>query len=652
MEHSEGKKSFLVCLMAVGLMIGGCTFHGQRARPEQTAGDRTNTPTPAQTTPSSDASDEPFLDGSEIVFGAPSRELPDEADPQEPDSFNETESFALPATEDKPSMIWPRYAGTPDQSQFYPFSIIEDKPSQIWPRHTVTSDESQSFAVSTTEDEPSLEYENAETTEDFASYDPQPASAHSSEKDADLWDRIRQGFALPERQDRRIDGETKWFSRNQDYLDRVAEHARPYLHYIVSQVEQRGLPTEIVLLPVVESAFQPYAYSSGHAAGIWQFIPATGRRFGLKLNWWYDGRRDIVASTRAALDYLEYLHNFFDGDWLLALAGYNAGEGTVLKAIRYNRRRRRSTDFWSLRLPRETKQYVPRLLALRNIVAAPEKLGISLRPIPDEPYLTSVDIDSQLDLATAAKLADMDLNELHQLNPGFNRWATAPDGPHHLLLPLDKAERFADEVAQLPPELRIQWVRHRVRRGETLGGLALRYQTTARVLRQLNNLNGNLIRAGHYLVIPIPARAYGGQQNTLQDVAAYGDKSIHTVRSGENLWFLSRRYGTTVRQLCYWNNISPRALLHPGQRIIVLYGPSSSIIPASLHTLTVPGTVAKPRKITYRVRRGDSLYRISRRFQVTIKQLRQWNNIKRNQYLQPGQKLTLYVSLTADSERS
>ena len=612
--------------MAAGLMLGGCASLGQRATPEQTVGDRTNTQTQVQTAIANAAPGESVLDGSEVEFTTQSLELPNQTWQQETDSSN--------------------------QPELLPLWAVEDERSPIWPWDPVTTDQTQSIALLTTEDEPTLQYDDAHVTEGFADFDPESTSAHFGEEDSDLWERIRQGFAFPAGQHRRIDGEAKWFSRNQDYLDRVAEHARPYLHYIVSQVEKRGLPTEIVLLPVVESAFQPYAYSSGHAAGIWQFIPATGRRFGLKLNWWYDGRRDIVASTRAALDYLEYLHDYFDGDWLLALAGYNAGEGTVLKAMRYNRRRRRPTDFWSLRLPRETKHYVPRLLALRDIVAAPEKLGISLRPILDEPYLTSVDIDSQLDLATAAKLADIDLNELHQLNPGFNRWATAPDGPHRLLLPLDKAERFADEVAQLPPELRVQWVRHRVRRGETLGGIARRYRTTVRVLRQLNNLRGNLIRAGHYLVIPIPARAGGSQQIANLDIAANGDNSIHTVRSGESLWLLSRRYGTTVRELCHWNNISPRALLQPGQRIIVVYSPSSSIIPASLHTLTAPGTVAKPRKITYRVRRGDSLYRISRRFKVTIKQLRQWNDIKRNQYLQPGQKLTLYVALTADSERS
>lgn len=626
MEHSEGKKPFLACLMAVVLMLGGCAFLGQQTTPEQRVGDRTNTSTQAQTTTPNAAPDEPFLDGSEIEFTPPSMELTDHTWPQEPDPFDQPVAFLL--------------------------LEIEDERSLTWQWDTVTSDPSQSIDLATTEDEASQKYEDVETSESFAGSDPHFGSAHPGNEDSDLWDRIRQGFALPKQYHRRIDGEAKWFSRNQAYLDRVADQARPYLHYIVSQVEKRGLPTEIVLLPVVESAFKPYAYSPGHAAGIWQFVPATGRRFGLKLNWWYDGRRDIVASTRAALDYLEYLHDLFDGDWLLALAGYNAGEGTVLKAMRNNRRRRRSTDFWSLRLPRETKQYVPRLLALRDIVATPEKLSISLRPIPDEPYLTSVDIDSQLDLVTAAKLADMDLEELHQLNPGFNRWATAPDGPHSLLLPLDKAELFAAQVAQLPPELRIQWVRHRIRRGETLGGLALRYQTTPRVLRQLNNLNGNLIRAGHYLVIPIPARAEGSQQYALRDIAANGDKSIHTVRSGENLWLLARRYGTTVRQLCHWNNISPRALLQPGQQIVVVYGPSSSIIPASLHTVAVPGTVAKPRKITYRVRRGDSLYRISRRFKVSIAQLRRWNGIKRNQYLQPGQKITIYVALTADSERS
>ena len=329
----------------------------------------------------------------------------------------------------------------------------------------------------------------------------------------------------------------KWFGSHQAYLDRVAERAQPYLHYIVDQVQQRGMPSEIALLPVVESAFQPYAYSSGRAAGIWQFIPGTGRRYGLKLNWWYDGRRDIEASTQAALDYLQYLHDTFDGDWLLALAAYNSGEGTVQKAIRTNQRRHKPTDYWSLHLPRETEQYVPRLLALRQIVADPEQQGINLKTIANEPYLTAVKIDSQLDLATAAKMAEMDLDELHRLNPGFNRWATAPGGPHRLLVPLDKAAIFAINVAELPPEDRVHWVRHRVRNGETLSEVAVHYHTTVKVLTDLNKIRGHLIHNGQHLIIPMtsgsdPVHLAVQHKSIPREVANAREKTVHTVTAG------------------------------------------------------------------------------------------------------------------------
>jgi membrane-bound lytic murein transglycosylase D len=438
-----------------------------------------------------------------------------------------------------------------------------------------------------------------------------------------LWDRIRQGFDLPDQQNARIEREADWFGRHQAYLDRVAERAQPYLHYIVDQVQRRGMPSEIALLPVVESAFQPYAYSSGRAAGIWQFIPGTGRRYGLKLNWWYDGRRDIMASTKAALDYLQYLHDTFDGDWLLALAAYNSGEGTVQKAIRANKRHHRPTDYWSLRLPRETEQYVPRLLALRQIVADPEQEGISLKSIADEPYLTAVKIDSQLDLATAAKMAEMDLDELHQLNPGFNRWATAPDGPHRLLVPLDKAAIFATNVAELSPEDRVHWVRHRVRNGETLGEIAIHYHTTVKVLTDLNKIRGHLIHRGQYLIIPItsgsdPVHLAVRHIHVPKEVANAREKTVHTVTAGDSLWSLAQHYGTTVRQLSRWNGISTRKILHPGQKIIVELGDAADnatgIVPVGLHMFTSPEEITKPRKITYTVRRGDSLSRISQRF--------------------------------------
>ncbi|MEJ2565246.1 MAG: LysM peptidoglycan-binding domain-containing protein [Gammaproteobacteria bacterium] len=590
MEYTNKKKLLLLPLLVTGIMLGGCALHAQR----QTA---------VRSSPVATDAKGPLQDQNPMAFT----------------------SEDAPVLDDSDTLLNP------------PFPKLSDK---TWLQDLAASETASSSA----EDDTSQADDDADASTDDASDD------DTNGEDSNLWERIRQGFSLPEQNNGRIARETRWFSHHQQYLDRVAERAQPYLHYIVTQVEQRGMPSELALLPVVESAFQPYAYSSGRAAGIWQFVPATGRRFGLKLNWWYDGRRDIVASTRAALDYLQYLHNTFDGDWLLALAAYNSGEGTVLKAMRHNRRRHRPTDFWSLHLPRETEQYVPRLLAVRNIVAAPEKVGITLKPIADEPYLTRVKIDSQLDLATAAKLADMNVEELRQLNPGFNRWATAPNGPHRLLLPLDKAAIFATQVAELSPKDRVHWVRHRVRRGETLGGIAHHYRTTIRVLRQLNKIRGHLIRAGHYLVIPIEDHSRNGGMANLTKVSRHHHKAVHTVASGDNLWTLARRYGVTVKQLCYWNHLSRHTLLRPGQRIVVKLG-AGGITPTVFHMLTAPAEVAKPRKITYRVRRGDSLSRISHRFKVTIRQLRRWNGIKVHEYLQPGQKLTLYVALTADSER-
>ena len=600
MQHTNKKNSVLVSVVAMGFLLGGCAGHPPRDIPTHDNADTDVAPTKQVTV------------------------IP-EAAPQTPGSYNS--EVGLNST---PSVVpWLQFPVT---------TSLDDAMSDLW--------------INT---EDALLDDQPGDTSNSASGD------ESDDDTSDLWDRIRQGFELPNQQNVRIEKEADWFGRHQAYLDRVSERAQPYLHYIVNQVQQRGMPSEIALLPVVESAFQPYAYSSGRAAGIWQFIPGTGRRYGLKLNWWYDGRRDIMASTQAALDYLQYLHDTFNGDWLLALAAYNSGEGTVQKAIRANQRRHKPTDYWSLHLPRETEQYVPRLLALRDIVADPQEQGIILKTIADEPYLTAVKIDSQLDLATAAKMAEMDLDELHQLNPGFNRWATAPDGPHLLLVPLDKAAIFATNVAELPPEDRVHWVRHRVRGGETLSEIASRYRTTVKVVADLNKIKGHLIRRGQYLIIPITSRSdpvykVAHRKNIPLEVMNASAKTVHTVRAGDSLWTLARRYGTTVRQLSRWNGISTRKLLHPGQKIIVGLGDTTdnsvNTVPTSLHTLALPPEVAKPHKITYTVRRGDSLSRISQRFRVTIEQVREWNDIKKNQRIQPGQELTLFVPLVADAEQS
>ncbi|MCH9049085.1 MAG: transglycosylase SLT domain-containing protein [Proteobacteria bacterium] len=258
-----------------------------------------------------------------------------------------------------------------------------------------------------------------------------------------------------------------WFTRNQAYLDRVSGRAEPYLYYIVEELEKRNMPLDLALLPIVESAYNPFAYSRSRASGIWQFMPSTGRIYGLKQNWWYDGRRDIVAATGAALNYLQKLHQEFDGDWLLALAAYNSGEGNVGKAIRRNKKAGKPTDFFSLRLPRETRGYVPSLLAVAEIVSNPGKYKITLKPIANTRYFKQVDINSQIDLATAGELSELSIEELYTLNPGFNRWATDPEGPHRLLIPVDKVTAFENKLATLSSDERIKWQQHKIKKGES-----------------------------------------------------------------------------------------------------------------------------------------------------------------------------------------
>ncbi len=463
---------------------------------------------------------------------------------------------------------------------------------------------------------------------------------------ADLWDRIRAGFAIEVPRHPRVAAERKWYASHPEYMKRTMKRARPYLHLIVEALAQRDMPMEIALLPIVESAFQPFAYSHGRAAGIWQFIPGTARHYGLKQNWWYDGRRDIQASTRAALDYLQYLHRTFDGDWLLALAAYNSGSGTVKNAVRKNRRRGKGTDFWSLRLPRETRAYVPKLLALSEIVAAPEKFGLSLAPIPDKPFLVAVDTGSQIDLALAAELAGLSLDEIYRYNPGFNRWATDPDGPHRLLLPVQVAENFRHKLARLPAEKRIKWIRHKIREGETLGHLARRYGTTVSVLKQVNGIKSHLIRAGRSMLIPVATRDLSAyrlseeqRRRAIQNRRQGGQRIVHTVRKGDTWWDLARKYRVGMRQLARWNGMAPRDLLRPGQKLVIWK--KGGARPGS-----VPGIAGLTRRIHYTVRKGDSLARISQKFKVTVSELRMWNDLPKGKYLQPGQKLTLYVDVT------
>jgi len=458
----------------------------------------------------------------------------------------------------------------------------------------------------------------------------------------DLWERLRAGFRLPEIEHPRLARERRWYASHGAYMERVAERARPYLFHVVREAERRRLPLELALLPVVESAFQPFAYSRSHAAGLWQFVPATGLKYGLKQNWWYDGRRDVLSSTRAAFDYLQALHTEFDGNWLLAVAAYNSGEGNVQRAIHHNRRRGKPTDFWSLRLPQETRKYVPRLLAVASIVAHPERYGVSLSPIPNEPYFAVVPVDGQIDLALAADMAKVAPEELRRLNPGFKRWATDPEGPHRILVPRERAQPLRAALAELAPEERVRWRRHRVHQGETLTHIARRYDTRVAVLQELNELRGSLIRAGASLIVP----ARGQLDDGTRRLAASDDPgslpAVYRVRRGDTLWDIARRHRLSVAELRAWNGLGERTLLRVGQEL-ALARPALSQTGSGARTSAAVLERVAQRRVRYTVRPGDSLWAISRRFDVSMAALRRWNDLRPDAYLHPGQELDVYV---------
>jgi membrane-bound lytic murein transglycosylase D len=453
----------------------------------------------------------------------------------------------------------------------------------------------------------------------------------------DFWGQLRQGFRLPGYQRTTVTARTAEYGRNPGQVEQIFKRGEPYLAYILSEVEKRNFPTEIVLLPFIESGYDPFAYSYGRAAGMWQFIPATGKMYGLQQDWWYDGRRDVVESTQAALNYLDYLQNKFDGDWLLAIAAYNSGSGTVSNALRKNREAGKPADFWHLKLPKETSAYVPKLLAISNIVRHPGDYDISLAPIETQPAFTVVDIPGQLDISVAAGLAGMDTEAFYLLNPGYNRWTTHPDGPHQLVVPVEQSIAFRQNMATLPESQRTRLIRHRVRSGETLSHIARRYNTTTRALMSSNQLPDTLIRSGQYLLVPVGSQdgdRYAALNRKIQAANGAPGKQTYQVRHGDSLWAIAHRHHVTVQQVSNWNRLDANAPIKPGQKLVIYKNATAS------------SSTSRVRRVVYTVRSGDSLYRISERFNVSINDLRRWNNLRKDNYLQPGQNLKLYVDVT------
>lgn len=320
-----------------------------------------------------------------------------------------------------------------------------------------------------------------------------------------LFPRIINGYQLKQVEHALIGKHEQWYIKNAEYIQRVLKRSQPYLYFIVEEIEKRGLPMELALLPVIESAYRTTAISKSKASGLWQFIPSTGRYFGLKQNWWSDQRRDVVLSTHSALDYLKILNKQFNGDWHLAIAAYNGGRGTIASAIRRNKQKNLTTDFFSLKLSRETTNYVPKLLALANVIKHSQQYGIQIPPIKNKPYFTSIATKGQIDMPKLISVTEINNDIFYKLNAGFRRWASSPEGPHRVIVPQESAQKVINYIASQPTKPNIQWKNHTLKRGDTLSGLSLKYKVSINAIKTINKMRSNYLRAGKTILIPLIA---------------------------------------------------------------------------------------------------------------------------------------------------
>ncbi|WP_117233473.1 LysM peptidoglycan-binding domain-containing protein [Vibrio maerlii] len=453
----------------------------------------------------------------------------------------------------------------------------------------------------------------------------------------DVWQRIAMQLELEVPDHKTVDYYRTWYLKHPSHLRTVSKRAEPFLYLITEKVEERGMPLEIALLPVVESSFDAFAYSHGSAAGLWQFIPGTGKMYGLEQDFWYDGRRDVDAATDAALDYLTYLGKRFDGNWNHAIGSYNSGSGRVSRAIKKNQKVGKPIDFFSLDLPKETSAYVPKLLALADIVANQEKYGIEIPAIPNKPVLAKVDPKEQLDLAIAAKYADISVKELQSYNPAYNQWATSPQGPYHFLIPLSQVDTF-NKAAEENRGKGVKLVRYKVEAGDSISVLAQNHNTTSQVIRNANGMTNNNIRIGQYLMIPTSTqdeKAYAlsatNRLEKTQSKARGKFKLTHTVQNGDSLWSIARANKVSHQSLAKWNGMGPKDTLRIGQNLVIWKNSSDGAIIRTVH---------------YNVRNGDTISGIASKFKVRSSDIVKWNGLNQKKYLQPGQKLKLYVDVT------
>jgi membrane-bound lytic murein transglycosylase D len=486
----------------------------------------------------------------------------------------------------------------------------------------------------------------------------------------DLWQRIKNGYVIPDSSSPLTKKHEDWYSSRPDYIKRMVERSQRYLFHVVEEVEKRGMPTEIALLPMIESAYNPKAYSTSRASGIWQFIPSTGKHFGLKQNWWFDNRRNITFATDAALTYLQKLHAMF-GSWDLALAAYNAGEGTVGRAIERNRKLGLATDYESLNLPPETRNYVPKLQAIKNIMTNPNNFGLDVQTIANTPYFAKVTAPAQIDAHLAAKLAEISDEEFLALNPSFNRPLIKSEEKNlELLLPILSAQTFRTNLDNYNKPL-VSWQTYFAKRGEHLEKIASKFGIHVSKLRDVNDLpSQKKIKTTTTLLVPngnVTDFKPNGKATSTIEVAnnsvtnasvfereisnnnlAGAEESLlknalsdenepktqasvtHKVAKGEGIYGIANRYGTTSKQIMLDNDLKS-SRVNIGQLL-------------TINNVTQKQQQTETKKTrTYIVKRGDTLHSIAEKFDVAVVDLKRWNNINHNR-IQPGNKLTIIQS--------
>ncbi|WP_303786445.1 LysM peptidoglycan-binding domain-containing protein [Azovibrio restrictus] len=480
----------------------------------------------------------------------------------------------------------------------------------------------------------------------------------------DLWVRIRNGFAMPNLNDELVLRHQQYYQSRPEGVRRMVERSRPYLHHIVDELERRGMPTELALLPMVESAYNPMAYSPAHASGLWQFIPSTGRNFNLEQNWWHDQRRDIVASTSAALDYLQHIYELH-GDWHLALASYNWGEGAVGRAIARNEAKGLPTDYGNLSMPQETRHYVPKLQALKNIFSNPRLMAeLRLPSIPNRPYFRTVVTEAPIDIKLAAQFAGLSVEEFVALNPAHHRPVIQPESI--LVIPADQVESFKAGLAAHDEPLS-NWKTYALQPGEQLEQVAPRFGITLADLKRVNGLQGRIrVQPGQTLLVPAqeedarsaPATLLPPALPVLAEIPAT-PAQFHTVKKGETLHAIARKYGISTTELRELNKLRG-GKLSAGTRLKVKAGATAvarnqvtkeAPAPqasrqnqadkvADAGSRKKPGKSSGPKVTHHKVKKGDTLFSIARRYNVELDDLKRWNKLAGNN-LKVGSTLTI-----------